>query len=58
MLSNGTYPWSRFAVDSNFRLQMDRVYYSEDEDEEEEEDRGLERSQGDLEERIRAVCPA
>ena len=43
-------------VYSNVALQMDRVYCSKDE--EEEEDRGLELSQGDLEERIRTVYPA
>ena len=55
MLSNGVCLWSPFAVYSDRWLQMDRVYCSKGE--EEEEDRGLERSQGDLEERVRAVCP-
>jgi len=58
MLSNGTYPWSRFTVGSNVRLQMDRVRYSKDQDEAEVEDGGLECRQGDLEERVRVVCLA
>lgn len=56
MLSSGTGPGSPSVVGFNVVLQMDRVYCSKDE--EEEEDGGLERPQGDLEERIRTICPA
>ena len=58
MLSSGACPGSPFAVYPDRWLQMDRVYCSKDEDEEKEEDRRLGRSQGDLEECVRAVCPA
>lgn len=49
---------SRVIFQARFQhlAQMDRVYCAKGE--EEEKDRGLERSQGNLEERIRAVCPA
>jgi len=56
MLSNGTYLWSRFTVDSNVRLQVDRVRCSKDQDKAEVEDGGLECWQGDLEERVRVLC--
>jgi hypothetical protein len=56
MLSSGMCPGSPPEVYSNLGPQMDRIYRPEDE--EEEEDRGLERSQGDLEERVRTICPA
>ena len=56
MLSSGACPGSPLEVSSNLGPQMDRIYCPEDE--EEEEDGGLELSQGDLEERVRTVCPA
>lgn len=55
MPSRGAGPWSSLKADSNPVLQMDRIYCSEDE--EEEEEGGLERSQGDLEEHVRAIYP-
>ena len=58
MLSSGAYPGYSSVMYSHSWLQMDRVYSSKDEDEEEEEVRGLERSQRDLEERIRPVYPS
>jgi len=56
MLLSGTCLGPSFMVDSDVGLQMDRVYFSKDE--EEEEEGGLERPQGGMEERIRALCSA